>query len=733
MGKFNVYYEQLKNKMADLPQEQGQWRPSLQEAMKALKAEQQTDRPSGAERLENFDYIQNCNNALMNCAAEKIKREASWDATVRRVRILLGKPNLQLPRGSGDWLVSLMKTDGTDESRNYNDKLVGQMALCTGAINPSQYMTLRNSWYIRFKGDFRDAIIAEQHSAAGDLLNALDGLVQKGRQQMALFQDSVNLVCGLEANESALEKAFEVIESDEIRIMDHAEDCLNDIKNFKKQWRLPTKEIEARQANWPPRMFDADKQQMEQSRETAEQMSDWTGGATIEEFGKGAPAEEKRAGQKFAFTAAEKHQLKNQTINDYLQRYGLEADDKGPTNSSGCTLYQDKEGNTVILQVKEVKAADGVRYEVHDDVPGRYVNYDLAQQTKSVVNWCKWLEDEDDGKAHSQEYRDLNEQAKALAALELGDQPSWTEVKNASAQIGRFNTLLKKFFKEQEKRPLRVEKKEYDKLVGKLTDFSTKKNAAVSALYEHLATRDRFELNGKEISEAIHAAQEKEVIGNRSLTSLSSYKIFAQSWSETMGAIEEDENARIEAALTGYKFSEAQKTFNKFEHSTDDLDRANGVALKAILGESLYQAGINGTVMPEQLANVLGKSALACGVIEQLLEMEQKMGIGGTPPIKDLIANGKLSEVVDMVKNSRSFGENYSFLDLSHCTQQRLDEILAGKETGVFSAKVVAQDIMKSYLSTARNQKQAVEKQGGQRAERVPVKTHQQGPQNHHG
>ncbi len=158
MGKFNVYYEQLKNKMADLPQEQGQWRPSLQEAMKALKAEQQTDRPSGAERLENFDYIQNCNNALMNCAAEKIKREASWDATVRRVRILLGKPDLQLPRGSGDWLVSLMKTDGTDESRNYNDKLVGQMALCTGAINPSQYMTLRNSWYIRFKGDFRDEI-----------------------------------------------------------------------------------------------------------------------------------------------------------------------------------------------------------------------------------------------------------------------------------------------------------------------------------------------------------------------------------------------------------------------------------------------------------------------------------------------------------------------------------------------------------------------------------------------
>ncbi len=733
MGKFDVYYEQLKNKMTALPQDRGQWRQSLQEAMAGIEAEREADIPSGAERLEGFDYVQNCNSALMNCAAEKIKKEASWDATVRRIRIRIGKPDLQIPRGSSDWLVSLMKTDDSDESMNYNDKLVGQMALCTGAISQSQYVTLRQmGGYSRVPGDSRNAIIDEQHSAAGDLLNALDRLVQKGRQQLETFQQSVNVVCGLEANNQALNQAFAVIESDEIRIMDHAEDCLNDIKNFKKQWRLPKEDIEARQANWPPRI--ANKEQMEQAREAAENIAGLTYDDMIEKFGKEVPAKENGAEQKPAFTEAEKYQLKNQTVNDYLQRYGLEAGDKFSQNDSGYTLYQNQKGDTVIMRVDEIKAdGGGVRYEIRDDAPGRYVNHDLARQAKTAADWCKWLE-EDDGKKHSQEYQDLNEQVKKLADLRLGDQPSWPEVKNASEQIGRFNTLLKKFFEMQKKIPLRVEEREYDKLVKKLTAFSTEKNAAISALYEHLATRDRFELNGKEISESIHAAQEKNA-GNRPLTTLQNYKIFARSWSETMGAIEEDVSAREKANLSGYSFSEAKEKFDKFENPKDGLDRANGIAMKAILGEDLYKAGVEGKVFPEQLANVLGKSALACGVIEQLLDMESKMGIEAKHPIQDLITNGKLSEVVDMVKNSRSFGENYSFLDLSHCTQKRLDKILAGKEKGVLSAKVVAKDIMKSYLSAARDQKQAGGNQAGQGMEKkaLPERNNQQGPQNQPG
>ncbi len=718
MGKFNTYYEQLKNKMADLPQEQGQWRQSLQKAMAAVKAEQEAERPTGAERLEGFDYVQNCNDALMNCAAEKIKKEASWDATVRRVRMLLGKPDLQLPRGSGDWMVSLMKTDGTDESRNYNDKLVGQMALCTGAINPTQYQTLRRGWYDRFNGDFRNVIIAEQQSAAEDLLSALDGLVQKGKRQKEAFVDSVNTVLSLNADRNALNRAFEVIESDEIRIMEQAEDCLNDIRNFKNQYRLPQEKIEEQQEKWPFRIDDH--ANTEDPRKQAENVADWTYDDMIENFGYEVPAKENKAEQNPAFTDPEKYQLKKKTINDYLERYGLEGDDKFLKNDSGYAIYRSNAGDTVIMKVDEVKAGDGggVRYEIRDDAPGRYVTYDFDEKAREAAIRCKLLEDDDHG-PHSEEYTDLNKQAEKLKNLKLSDQPGWDEVKEASYQIGRFNTLLKKFVTAQEKEK-RPKVNGYDTLVKELTDFAGKKNTAISALYEHLATRDRFELNGKEISESIHAAQEKDA-GNRPLTSLQNYKIFARSWSETMGAIKE---------------SEVAKKFDKFKNSTEDLDKANGVAMKAILGEDLYQAGVKGEVYPEQLANVLGKSALACGVIEQLLKMETKMGIKGTPPIKDLIDNGKLSEVVDMVKNSRSFGENYSFLDLSDCTQKRLDKILAGKEKGVGSAKVVAQDIMKSYLSAARDQKQAAGNQGGQRMENHEVRIQnnpKQVPQNPHG
>lgn len=74
--------------------------------------------------------------------------------------------------------------------------------------------------------------------------------------------------------------------------------------------------------------------------------------------------------------------------------------------------------------------------------------------------------------------------------------------------------------------------------------------------------------------------------------------------------------------------------------------------MKAMLGDNLFQSGVSSKLMPEDLADVL-----TCGVVKELLNLESKMNIKGNPPIKEPVNSGKLTQVVDMIKNSQSFGK----------------------------------------------------------------------------
>ena len=131
MGKFRDYYEQLKLKMA------GQPPMNLQEAVAALRAEQQEavpEAPRSEDERKRLDYSRKCSDQIMDRAAEKIRKEAAWEAAVKRVSKRSEKPNLQISRGAGDWLVSMMKTGDDWQDQAYNAVLVAQMAFCTGQI-----------------------------------------------------------------------------------------------------------------------------------------------------------------------------------------------------------------------------------------------------------------------------------------------------------------------------------------------------------------------------------------------------------------------------------------------------------------------------------------------------------------------------------------------------------------------------------------------------------------------
>jgi hypothetical protein len=411
-------------------------------------------------------------------------------------------------------------------------------------------------------------------------------------------------------------------------------------------------------------------------------------------------------------------------INNHLAPYGMNDADKLYQNESGYFIYNNRD-STNIMRVDEIKAEDGTTsYVVRDDAPGKYVTYNLDKLTDEAIKNCKKLETEDEKHPHTKEYLDLFAALKGLRSIKLNDQPDLAQVTEASARFDSVKKSLEKFTEAKMLHPGRVESQnDYDDALKKLTNFAKSKLIGLNWIAQHIATKERIALQAEEIGSAVQAAQSEPAVENACLSAPEDYMNFAMEWHNKMAQIQENFAERSSAApkfqiwneeINGdiqeklvtdndkaKVYSEISGIFNALADPVDMLDKQDSPKMKAMLGEDLFQAGVAGNLKPEELADVMAKNVLACGVVTELLNLESKMP-GKNTPIKDLVRDGKLNQVVDMVKRSQLFGSEYRSLDLSDATEAQLKNILNGKAAitdGIPHPKEIAQDIMKSYLA----------------------------------
>ncbi len=760
MGMFDLYYKKLKAKMS------GQPPMNLQEAMAALKAELQEAREAANQRLpeqvrDRLEYPRRCSDALMDCAADRIRKEAARDAAVERIRGILKKPELKLSSGTGDWMVSLMKTGDTLQDRGHNEKLIAQMALCNGQINAGQYGFIREMWYKSYNravpeeaNDHYGPIIQrEKSTAAADLLGALEEKLQLGQQHLEEARDSAGKIIQLNADDETLSSAFHIVESDEIRLLENVQTCLDDFEKFEKDRKLPEDKSPKREL-WPP----VEKARMEMYRKTAEAEAEMHYNAMRdrqaaegkpEDVPQEEPAREKKAPAEL--TLAEKTVLKNEKLDEHLKPYGLTWEDDAIHNASGYTAYCKEAGETVILKAEGVETADGYEIKISDDAPGRLVNYDLDEQTRLMKNKVKYLEAQ---QPHTKEYKDLKAAMDKLTGLKLDDQPSREQAREAANRFHVFGLALEAYIKMREHKPDPGQRSEWYKgAVRDLRTFARSKENGIEMVNGHIDTMTARELGGQEVEAAINAAQAKPKRKAGGLGLPDTYINIAMRWSaEFSNAIdahdEQMENA-WDAAISRAKRDGLQKvtppapiplTLLQIYDMTNKPDLlAEKLQLKILLGtpyydpapaddpapangaaqaqkndrppRTLYDAALEGRLGPRELADMMAKNALACEVVKELVKMEEKLDVKVDPPIKTLIDGGRIYDVVDMVKKSQSFGEHYRFLDLSRNAEQELDAIRNAKAKADPPAPAeVAKEILQSYLDrqkAVQNQKKA--------------------------
>ena len=791
MGKkFNLYYEQLKEMMSGQPPK------SLDEAMATLKAQQRAEvpeAPRGEEEQKRLGYALKCSYQIMDRAAEKIKKEAAWDAAVKYVSKRASKPNLTIPKGTGDWLVSMMNTGHDWQDLAYNAVLAAQMAYCTGKIGTDDiFQTIQVAYDPNnFSKDFSNFVRENGYNAPKKMLEALDEKIKQGQQQLEELDSSADAILGGEASDEVLNKAFDVLESDEIALLQIFKGALADIRGFEKTLpekypgKLPAEELDKREKEWQ----SPDKARIDSTLEKVEQVADlsyalWNQQAQKEDDinmksdddkppyvvegeeeeikeEKQPPVEreneedfirknsinrnnqERRSGddelpyviegeeekeeidegkqndapdnapQQAAapaqnLTRLQKQEVKERQLNEFLKPYGLKADDKFlRMTQADRTAYRKDTGEVIILRVTERETADGYKVEISDNAPGCLVNYDLVKRLRTAKDQIANLEV---SRPHSKEYNNLEKRMKALEGLKFDDEPSPEQLKEAGNQFRLFKRSLEEYISLRQKFPeKRNDKNWYKGAIKDLRSLAGEKLAAIELVDNHISTKNSRELDGKELDRAVAAAQKKGMRKTRGMGLPDTYIETAMKWSKNFTAkMGNWENERITAANLAREGIRMQTEGLSVFFQTRELSKRQDLQtekfeLKILLGQELWQMGCDQQVGPEELADTLAKSALACEVAKELVNLEKNLIQKGNPPIGDLINGGRLYDVVNMVKNSQSFGEHYRCLDLSSGAEAQMDEIRKAKPGDEPPApSEVAKEIMKSYLAQQR-------------------------------
>ena len=722
MGKkFNLYYEQLKEMMSGQPPK------SLDEAMATLKAQQRAEvpeAPRGEEEQKRLDYALKCSYQIMDRAAEKIKKEAAWDAAVKYVSKRASKPNLTIPKGTGDWLVSMMNTGHDWQDLAYNAVLAAQMAYCTGKIGTYDiFQTIQVAYNPNnFSKDFSNFVRENGYNAPKKMLEALDEKIKQGQQQLEELDSSADAILGGEASGEVLNKAFEVVESDEIALLQTFKGALDDIRGFGKTLpekypgKLPAEELDKREKEWQ----SPDKARIDSTLEKVEQVADlsyalWNQQAQKEDDinmkpdddkppyvvegeeekeeikeEKQPPVEreneedfirknsinrnnqERRSGddelpyviegeeekeeidegkqndapdnapQQAAapaqnLTRLQKQEVKERQLNEFLKPYGLKADDKFlRITQADRTAYRKDTGEVIILRVTERETADGYKVEISDNAPGCLVNYDLVKRLRTAKDQIANLEV---SRPHSKEYNNLEKRMKALEGLKFDDEPSPEQLKEAGNQFRLFKRSLEEYISLRQKFPeKRNDKNWYKGAIKDLRSLAGGKLVTIELVDNHISTKNSRELDGKELDRAVAAAQKKGMRKTRGMGLPDTYIETAMKWSKNFTAkMGNWENERITAAKLAREGIRMQTEGLSVFFQTRELSKRQDLQtekfeLKILLGQELWQMGCDQQVGPEELADTLAKSALACEVAKELVNLEKNLVQKGTPP-----------------------------------------------------------------------------------------------------
>ena len=433
----------------------------------------------GSDNVSRYDYSKACRKELMKKVEWRVRQELEWRNAAIRIGLKDADGNA-LDVNDHTWMSRLMKTDGTPESRAYNESIVALAALVPQNVGKNagrqkplwtreQYLDWRIKYYTdkgeidreawdKATSDLNDAstflfreINAELKRADLDHFEVAMNAILTGDFSNEFFQDT--------EQEKRLEKAFAVFNNDVSNlgmVVDReifkALNALGNVpfnseqqKKFDKIWQEKVHYIgnASAVANLAANPYFAFVDPYKQYRSKLGGLN-----VSFDPDGKNEDRVKKPLGGSMLEEYSSYVNLVMYAHDKFLAPYKLDTDDKiskefTKMEADGIQVFHnEKEKKTMIVQ-SEPTNAGFVSIKPYDH-PEHIVSNGMKERANELLAKCaQWSTT----KRTSPEFENMRKALGIVSAIEFADHPTAMQIEEARAALAYLNDTTKAYFR----------------------------------------------------------------------------------------------------------------------------------------------------------------------------------------------------------------------------------------------------------------------------------------------
>lgn len=389
----------------------------------------------GPDNESRYAYSQRCRTEVMKAVRQSVLQTAEWyNALIRSGAVT---PDGNAMDVSSRWMFMLMKTDGTPESRRYNDSLAALCALGENAISRAQYLSLRIQDHEKFDHMSHEAASA---AAEQDLQNAAEFIyrevndrIEAHRDQMIRGKDAAIAIQTGDYTKfpGGIKEAYSVFHDPAVMLAMSGKDVLDFLHN-KLHFERTEEELHSKILEWQDLTLPGNGMDS-----VAEQVSnpyfaiidpakcDYNvlskEGLTVDDNTPDALA--------FSFIEGNlsRMAMELREMDAALQRFALNSDNQVKEARHGNYYVFSRDDRVAILKAGPM--TDDRFVTLEDNVPGRYAFGGMRDRCRDLLTTCAgWSTT----RRTSFEFEELRTRLTAVSQLQLGNHPTLEEAKAAA-------------------------------------------------------------------------------------------------------------------------------------------------------------------------------------------------------------------------------------------------------------------------------------------------------------
>lgn len=190
-----------------------------------------------ADGTSRYEYAERCRREVMKNVEYRVRQTLEWRTATQRLG-LVNQDGTIKNVSYGRWISYLMKTDDSEQSRQYNESVVALTALVRGDIQKDEYLHLREAHHVKYDNmsqeEAQQAAQNDFNNRAEFLYSEVDAAIEQGHRNMLRFKDASLAIQTGDFTKfgGSMEAAFDVYRTNSVNLAMVGLDMFADLRKF---------------------------------------------------------------------------------------------------------------------------------------------------------------------------------------------------------------------------------------------------------------------------------------------------------------------------------------------------------------------------------------------------------------------------------------------------------------------------------------------------------------------